>query len=259
MKTGKKTKTENDRPSLRGFVIARNEATKQSIFNFQFSTLLLMVAIAVSCSGKGNRAKTDGDASTDQSSESVVKVSDAEKKIPFERGSYVEESTTMGIELKKTVYFDRWGDWTASEDKSEMTIMGHTIKTHKIEIVKGGTHWEIDMIEKTARRFELNIPPGIAAALGAALGGKMMEGMEIKELGEENYLGYNCKKTQVKYSQMNMEVTTLTYGNLTMKTEGNMGGMNISSRITSIDLSAPPASIFEVPEGVEILMENGTE
>ena len=220
---------------------------------FKSMAIAIIAAMVISCGNKSGQktGETSGEAATTATNEKTP----GDKKLPFERGSYVEVSKVMGMEVKKTVYFDRWGDWTASEDKSEMTIMGYTSKTHKLEIVKGKTHWDLDLIEKTGRTYELNLPDGMAAILGAALGGEMMKGVEIKELGEEDYLGYTCKKNQVKYTEMNMEVTTLSYGNLSMKTEGNMGGMNISTCITSIDLSAPPASIFEVPEDIEIIKE----
>ena len=220
----------------------------------RLSILLLFAAIVTtSCGNSGSKQNTNESAKE----EVATKQNAVEKKLPFERGSYEEVTNTMGMELKKTVYFDKWGDWTASEDKSEMTIMGYTHKTHKLEIVKGKTHWDLDLIEKTGRSYELNLelPAGMAAAIAAAVGGKMAEGMEMKELGEENYLGYACKKVWVKYTDMQMEVTTLSYGNLTMKMEGKMGTMGISSKITSINLSAPPASIFEVPEGVVVEAE----
>lgn len=207
--------------------------------------ILLLLGCLYSC---GNRAKTDAadGVNVEQSKDN------ANKKLPFKQGSYVEESTVMGINVQKTIYFDNWGEWTATEDKSEMKMGGMTIKTHNLEIVKGKTHWQMDLLEKTGTKFELNIPDGMATAMAAAVAGEMMEGMEVKNLGEEKYLGYNCKKIQVKYTQMNMETTVLTYGNLTMKMEGKMGGMDISTKITSISLNAPPASIFEVPAGVKI-------
>jgi len=218
----------------------------------QMTKILLIAAIvATSCGGGGSKPKTGENTSDEATTEQAAAV---DKKLPFERGSYVEVSKVMGMELEKTVYFDRWGDWTATEDKSEITMMGFTHKSHKLEIVKGKTHWELDLIEKTGRRYELNfeLPAGIATAIAAAIGGKIAEGMEMKELGEEDYLGYSCKKVWVKYTDMQMEVTTLTYGNLTMKTEGKMGNMDISTMITSINLNAPPASIFEVPDDVVI-------
>ena len=219
---------------------------------FKSMAIAVIAAMVISC---GSKSEQKTDETSDEAATAAASGTPGEKKLPFERGSYVEVSNALGMEVKKTVYFDHWGDWTATEDKSEMTIMGYTSKTHKLEIVKGATHWDIDLIEKTGRTYELNIPAGMAAALGAALGGEMMKGMEITDLGEEDYLGYTCKKSKVKYTEMNMEVTTLSYGNLTMKMEGNMGGMNTSSYIASIDLSAPPASIFEIPEGIEIVKE----
>ena len=212
-----------------------------------FYILLLLAVITTSC---GNKSKSGEVIPGTQSEKSASK----EKKLPFERGSYVEETSTMGIELKKTVYFDKWGEWTASETKFEMEITkDFSHKTHKLEITKGNTRWDLDLIEKTGTTYETAvIPDGMAAAIGAAMGGKIAEGTEIKELGEESYLGYKCKKTQVKYAGMEMEVTILAYGNLNMKMEGKMGQMNISNKITSIDLSAPPASIFEVPADIEV-------
>jgi len=212
---------------------------------------LMITAAAISC---GNKSKTG--AATEETSAGVKTEQSApkEKRLPFERGSYVEETNAMGIGLKKTVYFDKWGDWTATETKSEIAITDtYTSKTDKLEIVKGNTHWDLDLIKKTGTTYERSVPTGgMAAAIGASIGGKVMEGTEIKELGEENYLGYNCKKTQVKYAKMEMDATILAYGNLTMKMEGKMGKMDISTKIISIDLSDPPASIFEVPADVEI-------
>ena len=226
-----------------------------STFNFQLLTLLLIATIMISCGNKAKTSDSSGEANTDvQTDRKTEQKASKDKKLPFERGSYIEESTTLGIEMQKTVYFDRWGDWMATESKSEMEIMkGHIHKSHKLEIVKGSKHWDLDLIERTGTTYEFNIPAGMAAAIGAAVGGQMMEGMEIKELGEEEYLGYKCKKTQVKYTQMEMVATTFSYGNLTMKMEGKMGKMDISTRIVSINLNAPPASIFEVPADIEIV------
>jgi len=227
--------------------------TKLSIINYQLSILLLLATLLASCGNKtktGDATTATGDAKTAAPSEQKAP---ADKKLPFERGSYVQETNMMGMSTKNTVWFDKWGDWTATENKMEMTILGQTHKTDKLEIVKGSTHWDLDLVAKTGTTFERAVlPTGMAAALAAVAGGKLSEGMEVKELGEEDYLGYKCKKTQVKYAQMQMDVTTLSYGNLTMKMEGKMGKADISTKVISIDLSAPPASIFEVPDGVQV-------
>jgi hypothetical protein len=210
---------------------------------------VLALSIVACGSGSGSKSQS-GSATTEKSDDASAS---ADKKLPFKQGSYVQTSKAMGFETKQTVYFDKWGDWTATENKSEMKIAGMEIKTDKIEIVKGKTHWDIDLIKKTGTQYEgFELPAAAAAAIGAAFAGQMADGMEIEELGEEVYLGYTCKKTRTKYKDMDMDVTTLTYGKMTMKTEGNMGGLEILSFISDISESAPPASKFEVPAGIEI-------
>ena len=113
----------------------------------QISMLLLFAAIVTTSCGKGGSKSETNVSVNEEVVEKPAKASSkkaeaaAEKKIPFERGSYVQETNAMGMDLKQTVYFDRWGDWTTTEDKSEISMMGMTIKTHKLEIVKGKTHW----------------------------------------------------------------------------------------------------------------------
>jgi len=217
-----------------------------------FYILLLIMMITTSCSNKSKTGGATSEAVTVAPSEQQAP---KEKRLPFEHGSYKQDTNAMGMGIEKTVYFDKWGDWTATETKSEIEIMkGNIHKTDKIEIVKGSTHWDLDLIAKTGVSYELSVPiSGMAASLGiAAMGGKVMEGVEIKDLGEEDYLGFKCKKTQVKYDKMEMDATVLAYGNLTMKMDGKMGKMDVSTKVTSIDLSAPPASIFEVPADVVV-------
>jgi len=223
----------------------------KTIKKLVFYILLLLLVITTSCGNKSNTTGTTGGSTP--VAPSAQKAPD-QKRLPFEKGSYVEETNAMGIGLTKTVYFDKWGDWTASETKSEIAITSSfTSKTDKLEIVKGSTHWDLDLIKKTGTTYEAYVPMGgMAAAMGAAIGGKVMEGTEIKDLGEEDYLGYKCKKTQVIYPKMEMDATMLGYGNLTMKMEGKMGKMDISTKITSIDLNTPPAAIFEVPADIVI-------
>ena len=213
---------------------------------FTFMTVLASLVFAVACGGGSTPATTDDSSSTTEQTSNVV----SNKKLPFERGSYVQVNKTMGIEIQQTVYFERWGDWTATETKLEL-VKGYG--THEVEIVKGKTHWQIDLVEKTGTKYDAaEFSTGMAAALGTAMAGSMAKDMKMEELGTEDHLGYKCNKVRVKYPDMNMEVTTLSYENLTMKMEGNMSGMEVFTEILSIDLTAPPASIFEVPEGINM-------
>ena len=220
--------------------------------NFAFITVLASLAFMTACGGGSIKKKISDLSGTieEKISSDVPKI----KKLPFEHGSYVEVTEALGTEMKKTVYFDKWGEWTATQDKSEIEIIkGYTSKTDKLDIVKGKTHWNIDFIEKTGTQYEAaEFSAGMGAILGAAMSAKMTEGMEIEELGTEDYLGYPCKKIHIKYKDMDMDVTTVTYENLTMQMDGKVSGMEVKSKIISIDLTPPPASIFEVPEGIEI-------
>jgi len=220
----------------------------------KISVTCLAVMTVISCSG--NKSKDNGknaETSTSQTSP------DKGKQLPFERGSYVEESDVMGMVMTKTTYFDKWGEWKAVKQVFEMQMMGIDHKTEKLNITKGKEHWDIDLNKKTGTYYQLEYPSntGMDATVAAAMSGNIPKGMELKDLGEENYLGYTCKKMYVKYPSMDMEVTTLSYGNLSMKMDGRMGKMEIANKITSIDLTtALPDSIFEIPKGVVITKTN---
>ena len=174
-------------------------------------------------------------------------------KFPFEHGSYVLLSEALGIEMKTTVYFSHSGEWQAIEDKSEIKFLGMSTKMDKLHIIKGNKHWDLDLAENTGSYYEVeSSSDDTDAVLQAALGGSPTEGMEITELGEENYIGYACRKVHVKYPILDMDVTCLSYGTLIMKNEGRVGPVKTSVRILSIDQNAPPASKFEVPSGIKI-------
>jgi len=173
-------------------------------------------------------------------------------KFPFEKGSYVQVAEALGIEVSTTVYFTRFGEWTAVEDKSEIRMFGFSTKVDKLTITKGTTRWEIDLTEKTGTKYEIDLSSEQDAVLRAAIDGSSTEGVEITELGQENYLGYACRKVHIKYPVFDMDVTCLSYGTLVMKTDGRIGPLKTSTRITSIDMNAPSASKFEVPADVTI-------
>lgn len=204
-------------------------------------------------------AEANKNASTTTVSESVpydgpvIAAPKDDTKFPFEHGSYVMISEALGIEAQQTVYFTRSGEWKAFEDKSEVKVFGITVKSDKMHIIKGNQHWNLDLAEKTGTYYESDVAQEDPnALLSAALGGDPEEGMEVIDLGQEVYLGYTCKKTQVKYPVLAMDMICLSYGTLPMKCDGMVGPIKTSTRIISIDLNNPPASKFEVPAGITI-------
>jgi hypothetical protein len=230
---------------------------KFSILNYRLSIVWLFAAIAfASCGGGGNSTKkndaTGEETASGMADKTVSKAPDM-AKIPFEHGSYVQESNAMGIKMKTTVYFDNWGERLAGETKD---LMGMT--THQLKIEKENKRWELNLVEKTGtvtQSYSSIIVPssGVDPKSLASMSEKIRKEVTIEELGTEDYLGYKCKKVHVIYPKMEIDAITWTYGNLTMKMEGKMGKMDVNTKIISIDLNPPPASIFEVPEGVNVI------
>jgi hypothetical protein len=221
------------------------------------SILWLFAVIAFASCGGGNSTKNNGATSEETASGMAGKTGGQKApdraKVPFEHGSYVQESEAMGFKMKTTVYFDNWGERLAGETK--MDLMG--IKTHQLKIEKENKRWELNLEKKTgtvAKAYSSVIVPrsGVDPESLANMSERMKKEVTIDELGTEDCLGYKCKKVHVIYPQMEIDATTWTYGNLSMKMEGKMGKMDVNTKIISIDLSPPPASIFEVPEEVTI-------
>ena len=216
--------------------------------------------------------------------QSGEKLPDTNKRMPFEHGTYEQVINVVGkgngeevvMKITQTVYFAHWGDWVATEFLMEISELEDA---HHLLIFKEKTYLEIDLIEKTGRMREFTIDElDKAINLGSILIAPYLkklfgEAMEIKKEMSEEYLGYTCKKTHVKYVPIkqknrkqkkkqaeNAEITALTYdnGNFPMKTDMKLNiegvSMEMSSKITSINLDAPPASVFEVPDDVEIIV-----
>lgn len=174
-------------------------------------------------------------------------------KFPFEHGSYVEVIEAFGIEAQRSVFFSHFGEWMAIEDKSEIEMFGMKVKNNKLQITKGDKHWDLDFDSNTGTYYEGNSQEDDSSAMITnALKGDIQEGLEIIDLGQEVYLGYTCKKTQVKYALQTIDLVCLSYGTLLMKSEGKAGPFNMATRIISLDLNAPPSSKFEVPAGFTI-------
>jgi Uri superfamily endonuclease len=120
-------------------------------------------------------------------------------------------------------------------------------------IIKGKTHWNIDFIEKMATKQEAAaFSPGLSVYNNVT---KHLapENRTVKEQGRENYLNYDCTINHITYSEIEIEVTSFTYENFTMKMTGKMENMEIEYEVISIDLTAPPISIFEIPDDIKMM------
>lgn len=210
------------------------------------TTFCLVLIMLCACNGK--KKSHDGqDASVTE-----MKADIKAKKYPFEKGIVYQKTSAMGIESNPVVYFDKWGEWEATETVIEMEMMGQKMVTREIEITKGNDYWKIDLEEKTGVHF--NRPPAISP-MGMdmeKISKEMLGEMNIELLGEETFLGYPCKKYRLQSDKNSLGMEYLLYGNLMMKMKGEAMGMPVTTEVIKIETVTPPAEKFEVPADVEI-------
>lgn len=200
------------------------------------------------CACNGKKRNQDGQ----DMSVTEMKADAKAKKYPFEKGIIYQKTSAMGIESNPVVYFDKWGEWEATETVIEMEMMGQKMLDTQLEITKGSDYWKIDLKEKTGVHF--NRPPAISP-MGMdmeKISKEMLGEMNIELLGEETFLGYPCKKYRLQSDKNTLGMEYLLYGNLMMKMKGEAMGMPVTTEVIKIETVAPPAEKFEVPADIEI-------
>lgn len=216
--------------------------------------LMLIALLLVSCGGKQSQEKSDAKSEESSKSQTLTKQLE-KKKYPLEHGIIYQKVNAAGFETKPVIYFDKWGDWQATETSMNMEMMGVKAGVHSIDIVKGDEHWDINLEEKSGKHYKLTAKISELGVDVNTLTESMKKEMNIKELGEETYLGYKCKKLKVRNDKMKMNMVYLTYGNLMMKMEGEVMGIKTKMEVTKLETSAPPAEKFAVPKGITIRNE----
>lgn len=213
--------------------------------------LMLIALLLVSCGGKQSQEKSDAKSEASSKSQTLTKQLE-KKKYPLEHGIIYQKVSAAGFETKPVIYFDKWGDWQATETSMNMEMMGVKAGVHSINIVKGDEHWDINLEEKNGKHYKLTAKINELGVDVNTLTESMKKEMNIKELGEETYLGYKCKKLKIKNDKMKMNMVYLTYGNLMMKMEGEAMGIKTKMEVTKLETLAPPAEKFTVPKGITI-------
>ncbi len=215
------------------------------------SLAFIATIILSACSSKNDDKKAE---TTADGSQTTTSEPSKPHKYPFEKGIIYQKVTAVGMDMPTTVYVDKWGEWEATE--MTMEIMGQ--KSHTLKIVKGNDVWDIDMEKKTGQHYTQSAMTGYQGLDLENLdmskltdeAKKMIERLRIEFTGEEEYLGYKCKKMVMKGKDMQVNMEMLMCGNMTMKMKGKAMGFETSMEVTKIDKTAPPADKFEVPAGV---------
>lgn len=108
--------------------------------------LMLIAFLLVSCGGKQSQEKSDAKSEASSKSQTLTKQLE-KKKYPLEHGIIYQKVSAAGFETKPVIYFDKWGDWQATETSMNMEMMGVKAGVHSIDIVKGDEHWDINLEE----------------------------------------------------------------------------------------------------------------
>ena len=213
-------------------------------------SFLLLALLFVSCSGE----KKGGESRGKELTSKELQAKAGEKRYPIKQGIIRSTSEAMGIEMTTVTYFNKWGEWEAIETTVPMEVMGEDYSSHTLEIIKGDDHWKIDLDKKTGEHFirkrAIN-PMGVDVQ---KMSEEILGKMNIKDLGEVEFLGYKCRKMSLK-SDKGTQADYVMWGNVMMSMEGEAMGIQTSSRVTSIEEVNPPQEKFELPQDIQFTEE----
>jgi hypothetical protein len=178
----------------------------------------------------------------------------AETNKPFEVKSGVVESvmTLPGMgKTEEVLYFDDYGRKQAKYSTTTVDV-GQLLVNHKLEIqLPDGTSYNIDLDEKTGSTVK--IPPAAAAALGTAMAPSLLKDAKVKDLPAKEFLGHQCKGTEVE--AMGMLTRTWTWKGIALYSEadaGKGGDKPVVIRATKLTEGPVPADKFKPPAGVRL-------
>ena len=213
-------------------------------------SFLLLALLLGSCTGE----KKEGESRGQELSARELQVKAGEKRYPIKQGIIRSTSEAMGIEMTTVTYFDKWGEWEAIETTVPMEVMGEDYSSHTLEVIKGDDHWKIDLDKKTGEHFTRKRAINAMGVDVEKMSEEILGKMNIKDLGEVEFLGYKCRKMSLK-SDKGTQADYVMWGNVMMNMEGEAMGIQTSSRVTSIEEVNPPQEKFELPQDIQFTEE----
>jgi hypothetical protein len=166
--------------------------------------------------------------------------------------TYKMENNMLGGKMTQILYFDDYGTKEARETITEMTMMGQTIKTHKMNIAKEGYVYDLDLDKKTGTKIKRDLPKSSEYDI-SKFSQEMLDQYNVKKLGSEEVAGKSCEKISMEYNKMNMKGIVWNWQGITLKSDIDMGKINVKTTATKVEENASvPASIFEIPSDVQI-------
>lgn len=210
-------------------------------------TLLFLTATAFIAFASCNNA--DKKNNTDSTGTEIVKTGteSSNKNGRYEIKSGIVEYTTsmMGVEgVKQVEMFDDYGNKQASS--TEMNFQGQKIVTHAI--IKDGFVYTYNEGEKTGQKMKM---PDLQNINFNNLTDSIKQVMNIKEEGEETFLGKTAKKFSINAPQNGMTGELLVWKGIPLKSTIQAGGGQVNTAATKVEENPSiPASEFELPADV---------
>ncbi len=186
----------------------------------------------------------------------IGSISAAQNKRYAIKSAHIVYELGGNISGEKEVWFDDYGLKYYEEENTTTTIKMFGItseqKEHKLIIHDGETLYDIDMITKTGYKGSLpdmddlkELTEDMTEADQKQLKDEVMNSLGGKELGTETFMGKQCEVMEV------MGVKSWIYNGITLKSEGNVMGIETKETATKFDENiSVPSSKFVPPTGI---------
>jgi hypothetical protein len=131
----------------------------------------------------------------------------------------------------EVLYFDNWGAREAKYTKTTLKMAGMSQETNTVTFLEGAWTYTVDLDRQTGTKTENPFLKDIEGDDPQEMGKEMMVKMGGKIIGTEKILGKRCDIWEIK----NMGVKTWVWNWVTLKTETNMMGMEMTNVATKIN------------------------
>jgi len=206
--------------------------------------LFLIPAITIlwSCSGDNTSKNTSTNPNTGDETTTQPK-----GKYDIKSGIVVYKTNMMGMDVTQTNYFDNYGANEAQE--TEMDVMG--TKIHSITIHKKSTTYTIDLVKRTGTKVTTNNDPSGVPDF-KNISEELKKDMNLKIEGNEEFLGKNCEKITMDYTQMQMKGSFLVYKGVALKANMQIGTLPVDLVAVQFTENASiPAGKFDIPDDIK--------
>lgn len=218
----------------------------------------LSIVFFTACGSKSENAdlasekKTEGVAEEESGNEGETAKSDTEQKskgkYQIKSGQVTFKTDIMGMDQKVVIIFDDYGNKETTDTYTE--AMGQS--DHTRTIISDGFAYSLNMNEKTATKTKI-----IGAGAGidySNISDEMQKKMNLKKLGKESILGYECEKMSYNYEKMKMKGLVWVHKGVPLKSEISAMGMDIVMLAEKFEQNPKISQeIFKVPEGFKII------